>query len=212
MIKYCPTCNRSSADFKFIGEFCEVCATKKVREKIPDKILIERCKSCDRIRTPTGYQPADKNSIREAAAQALHSKCDIKIEDFNDHGALVRFTCDIDGNEAVFDKKIVIELKRTMCIDCYRKTSGYYEAVLQLRGPRDPADRMMKKFLNFIETRGAFASRVDELDNGYDIYSSNKEIATNFFQYYDLKPKRSYTLYGTRRGKKVYRNIYLLRL
>ncbi len=212
MIKYCPTCNRPSDKFKFIGEFCEVCITDKLKEGIPDSVVIERCKSCERIRTPTGYTQSDKNSLKEAMQQALKSKCSISIVDFDWKIALLKFTCEVDGNQATFEKKIHIKVKKTMCMDCYRRTSGYYEAVIQLRGPREPVDRMLKKFTNFIDVRGAFVSRLDELPNGYDIYMSDKKMAGNFFQYYDLKPKRSYTLYGMKRGNKLYRNIYLLRL
>ena len=212
MIKHCPTCERTSDKVNFIGEFCEVCITGKIKEGIRDKVTIERCKSCERIRTPAGYAVPDKNSLRDAIRQALGTKCNISVEDYDWKAANVRFMCVVDGNPAVFNKKIATDVKRPMCIDCYRRTSGYYEAIFQVRGPRDPVDKMMKKFVNFIETRGAFISRVDELDNGYDIFMSDKKIASTFFEYYGLKPKRSYTLYGLQRGRKVYRNTYMLRL
>jgi NMD protein affecting ribosome stability and mRNA decay len=37
-------------------------------------------------------------------------------------------------------------------------------------------------------------------------------MANAFFHDYDLKPTRSFRLYGMKRGKKVYRNTYSLRL
>ncbi|HUC38708.1 MAG TPA: NMD3-related protein [Candidatus Acidoferrum sp.] len=212
MTIYCPICNRSSDEFNFVGEFCEVCVTDKLKEKIPSSVTIERCKSCERVHTANGYQEPDKEVIKEVLHRALKTKCNIRVRSFDWKKAVVRFDCDVDGNDAVFDRDVSIVVKRTMCIDCYRKTSGYYEAIFQIRGPRDDADKMLKKFMNFMEKRGAFASRVDELNNGYDIYSSSKTLASSFFQYYDLKPKRSYTLYGLKHGKEVYRNIYLLRL
>ena len=212
MIKHCPTCERTSDQVNFIGEFCEVCVTGKIKEGIPSRVTLDRCKSCERVRTPTGYGFSDKITLRDAIKQGLHTKLDIKVASFDWKSAVVRFSCEIDGNPASFEKSIAMDVKRTMCIDCYRKTSGYYEAIFQIRGPRDAVDKMVKRFTNFIETKGAFISRVDELDNGYDIYMSDKAIAGIFFEHYELKPKRSYTLYGLQRGRKVYRNTYMLRL
>ncbi len=212
MIKHCPTCDRTSDKVSFIGEFCEVCVSGKLKEGIPDRVIIERCKSCERVRTPTGYGIPDKITLRDAIKQGLHTKFDIKVASFDWRHAVVRFSHEVDGNPVSFERSIALDVKKTMCLDCYRKTSGYYEAIFQLRGPRDSVDRMMKRFTNFIETRGAFISRIDELGNGYDIYMSDKKLASAFFEHYELKPKRSYILYGLQRGKKVYRNTYMLRV
>ncbi len=212
VIKHCPTCNRTSDKVRFIGEFCEVCVTGRLKKEVPDKATIERCKSCERIRTPTGYAAPDRNTLKEALQQQIGKRFSITVVRYDWKGADVRLSCDVEGNKAEFEKRIGLDVKRTMCIDCYRRTSGYYEAIFQLRGHRDAAERMMKKFVNFIETRGSFISRLDELDGGYDIYTSDKKVASAFFDYYGLKPKRSYTLYGLQRGRKVYRNTYMLRL
>ncbi len=211
MLKYCPTCNRSSDEVRFIGEFCEVCVADRLKEKIADSAGVERCKSCERIRTREGYAVPDKNTVKDAISFSMKPKCDIFIDSFDWKAAEVRFRCEVDGEKVAFAKKINIRVTKTMCIDCYRKTSGYYEAIVQLRGDAERCERVMKRLLTFIDRRDTFASRIDELSNGYDLYLSNKKTASAFFEYYDLKPKRSYSLYGLKGGKKIYRNIYLLR-
>ena len=211
MTRYCPTCNRSSNDVKFIGEFCEVCVADKIMKTLRDYAVDESCKSCKRIRTSEGYMPVSKNSLKDAIRHSLGTKCNISVISFDESSAAVRFSCQEEMGMVEFEKKIRIETKRTMCMDCYRRTSGYYEAVVQLRGDNGKADMIMKKLINFIEVRGAFVSRIDELSNGYNIYISDKKITASFFQLNKLKPKRSFTLYGVKRGNKVYRNAYLLR-
>jgi NMD protein affecting ribosome stability and mRNA decay len=212
MVKHCPTCDRSSDDISFIGEFCEECVTNKLKTGMPDSATIDRCKSCERIRTNFGYEIPDKLSIKDAIGHSLGVKYNVSVKDFDWKSATVRFNLEYQGESVSFEMPIKINVKKTMCIDCYRKTSGYFEAILQLRGPRDLVDKMMARFMKFIGERGAFSSRVDELDNGYDIYMSSKKIAAAFFMHYELKPKRSFTLYGMKNGNKLYRNTYMLRL
>ncbi len=212
MLKYCPTCNRSSDEVRFIGEFCQVCITEKLSKKIADEAEISRCKSCEKIKTREGFAVPDKNTIKDAISLSLKPKCDIFIDSFDWKEADVRFRCEVDDERVAFTKKIAVKVNKVMCMSCYRRTSGYYEAIVQIRGDSVKCENMMKKLINFIDTRNTFTSRVDEIKNGYDLYLSNKKVASAFFEYYELKPKRSYSLYGVKRGKEVYRNIYLLRL
>ncbi|MCL4389336.1 MAG: 60S ribosomal export protein NMD3 [Candidatus Marsarchaeota archaeon] len=212
MLRYCPTCNASSDDVRFIGEFCENCVKEKISKGIPDCATLEVCKSCGRIRTHEGYVQASRPAIKDALSLSLGVKWNISVNDFDWKKANLTFRKEYEGEEVAIPKDISIKIKKTMCTDCYRRTSGYFEATVQLRGKPEKVERVMGKLLKFIEARNAFVSRVDELDNGYDIYVSDKTIANAFFEYYELKPGRSYTLHGVKHGKKLYRNTYILRL
>ena len=212
MPKHCPTCNRSSDEARFIGEFCAVCVTGRVKEGIPDVAAVEVCKSCGRIRSGEGFATIDNASLGAAIRHSLGTKCDVSVESFTQHGAAVHFYCGVEGGTVDFEKTIRIKANKTMCTSCYRKTSGYYEAIVQLRGDGERVEKMMAKLFRFVEARGAFVSRVDELESGCNIYLSDKRIAGSFFAVNKLKPKKSFTLYGVKRGNKVYRNVFLLRL
>ncbi len=211
MIKYCPICNRSSDKFRFVGEFCEVCVADKMKKNIPDRIEIERCKSCGRIRAKEGYIQLDNGTLREAVKRSLGTKCEVKIVKQKEKSAVVNFHCEADYGYADFDKEIMLNFRKIMCIDCYRKTSGYYEALVQLRGVQQKADKAMSKITRYVEKNGAFISRIDETEHGIDIYISDKEMMNHFFQLYKMKPKRSFTLHGVKNGRRIYRNVYLLR-
>ena len=68
------------------------------------------------------------------------------------------------------------------------------------------------KLTKYVEANGAFISKTEKEGTGIDMYISNKKLVSAFFMLYRLKPKRSYTLYGMKHGKELYRNIYALRL
>ena len=51
------------------------------------------------------------------------------------------------------------------------------------------------------------------MDNGYDVYVSNKLLANAFIAERNIVAKTSYTLSGLNKsGKKVYKNTYAIRL
>jgi nonsense-mediated mRNA decay protein 3 len=212
MLKYCPTCNRSSEDVHFIGEFCELCIKEKLAKSLPSGVTLEVCKSCGRIKTREGYFNSNKEAIADAVSSSVGGKWKIAIKEFDWKHATVTFKQEYGDEWVKIDKEIEVKVKKPMCIDCYRQTSGYYEAILQIRGPDSKVESTMAKLMKFISVRNTFTSRVDELENGYDIYLSDKKVANAFFEYYELKPGRSYSLYGLKNGKELYRNIYILRL
>lgn len=212
MLKYCPTCNRSSDDVHFIGEFCEICIKEKLAKGLPSNVTLEVCKSCGRIRTRDGYASPNKESIADAISAGVGGKWKISIKEFDWKRADVIFKQEYGDERVKMEKEIEVKVKKPMCIDCYRQTSGYYEAIFQIRGPESKVENIMAKLMKFISTRNTFTSRVDELENGYDIYLSDKKVANSFVEYYELKPGRSYSLYGVKNGKELYRNIYILRL
>lgn len=188
---------------------------EKLAKGIPNSMEISYCKRCGRIKTPGGYSHMHNDSLAMAMLHELKGmKGELKVLRYNDQTmtADVEFKMPVDGSTLFFEKQIALKLTHKICIDDYRKSAGYYEATVQLRGNRARIDKMMEKLRVFIEDRGAFITKVEDKENGLDVYTSDKLMTNNFFMLYKLKPKRSYTLYSIRNGKKVYRNTYLLRL
>ncbi len=213
MIRYCPTCDRTSDKARFVGEFCEFCVAEKVSRRFPTSARIEYCKRCGRIRTSEGYVTLNRESLGKALAKILcNSKCKIAVKKYDEASAEVTVLYPVDSDHVSFDKKISIKMAHQICQDDYRKSSGYYEAVVQLRGEKTRVLAMSKKLRNFAERRGAFVSKTEELDAGIDMYLSDKLMLRTFFLYNRLKPKASYTLFTVKNGRRVYRDTYLLKL
>ncbi len=212
ILKYCPICNKSSDRIRFVGEFCESCAIDKMRRDVPTQAVVSQCRGCLRIRTKLGHKKLDKESLALAIAASVKSKANIEVLGFDETHADVRFTYETyDGNVAL-DARLRIKKTHEMCTDCFRRRSGYFEATVQLRGNPVRIESMLKKLTRYLERRNAFVSKAEDVVNGIDVYTSDKLVTNEFFKEYELKPGRSYTLYGLKHGNKLYRNTYILRL
>ncbi len=213
MLKYCPTCERSSKEIRFIGEFCEACIIKKLAKRLPNTIKVSYCKRCERLKAPGGYVEFDNKAL---ASVITHDVCErnstAKVKSFDGDVTVVDFIYNVEGEQVHVEMKEGIEKKHLICRDCYRKSSGYYEALVQLRGDRIRMENMVTKIKNFLASNSAFITKIEELDEGLDVYVSDKKAMNAFFLYSRINPKRSYTLYGIKEGREVYRNIYALRL
>ncbi len=213
MIRYCPTCSRSSKDARFVGEFCEFCVIERISRDFPFRARIEYCKRCGRIRTAEGHKEFNKDTLAMVLSRDLcGSKCEITVKKYDERSADIEVTIPVDDDHVTFEKTIRLKMEHMICQDDYRKSSGYYEAIIQIRGEREKVIEMRQRITKFIEARGAFIGKVEIIDNGIDMYISDKLMTKNFFTFYKLVPKASYTLYSIRNGKKIYRNTYLLRL
>ncbi len=175
------------------------------------------CKECKRIKVGKDYEDADEGALERAIVSALHIKdCKLYLISFNrDRNiALVKFDCDLgSGQQGTFEKEIKVRFAKSLCMKCYRQKSGYYEAIIQIRGQRERVESFMSKIYRYNSKRGGFVSKMEENGDGYDVYFGDKKIIGEFFEKNKrYKTKQSYELYGIKKGKKVYRTIYFLRL
>lgn len=216
MIKFCPTCNRSSEEARFIGEFCEFCVTDKVKANLPINVKLRRCRVCGAIRDSKGFVPYSNEAMSDAIAQQFHrSDCSIRLKEFDEmrKKALLHIVCETEDGKIRFNYEIGVKFTKEMCPSCYRKSAGYYEAILQLRGRENDVARFLDSFTHFITKGDAFISRTDEMGNGIDMYISDKKLVSEYFSLHkSIKPIVSYKLYGLKKGKKLYRHIYSVKL
>ncbi len=213
MPKYCPTCNRSSADCLFVGEFCEFCIGEKLKRRIPKSIKIFQCRFCKRVKVGNVFmEPGnEKRVLGKAIMHNIGSEFEVGVLEFGRRGiAKCRITKKFEEGPVSFDADIEIKQQHETCQRCFRISSGYYQGIVQFRGDREKMDRLTAKLSRYLERRESYITKVEEATNGVDVYVSNKEVANNFFMDHDLKPLRSFRLWGMKKGKKVYRNTYSL--
>ncbi|MCD6381856.1 MAG: hypothetical protein J7L43_02670 [Candidatus Aenigmarchaeota archaeon] len=102
-------------------------------------------------------------------------------------------------------KKIKVRIRWRLCDKCKKKRANYYEAVFQVRDVDIPDE--------FVETINEYTSKIEEKRSGVDIYLIDKKIARNIvtqLRQMGFKIKATYELAGVKKGKKLYRNIYLI--
>jgi NMD protein affecting ribosome stability and mRNA decay len=210
---HCPTCSRSSDEAVFIGEFCEFCIAEKVKRKLPKEIAVHQCRFCNRVKVANTFFGGTDSTWGRALAEATGEECRVKALEREKNGTVkCRIICRYGGGKVAFDHDFKVRVAHETCQRCYRMSSGYYEGVVQLRGNRIKIERVQEKLKRFVERRGGYITRTDDVLNGVDLYVSDKEMANGFFAMTELKPERSFRLYGVRNGKKVYRNTYALHL
>ena len=209
MAKHCPICNRSNSEVEFYGEFCKYCAQERLAEKLPKEILIEKCSRCGRIKAGGRYVKETGMAINTIMRSKI-PKYGTKFIEMEGDSAVV----DVIDNEtgASTEKSIKLDYNGKICEACYRKAGMYYEAVMQLRGDTDKVERMISKVNKYFERHQEFVTKVEQVDNGYDMYLSSKKLVTAFLSLMNIKATVSYTLHGLRKGKKIYRNTYSIRL
>jgi NMD protein affecting ribosome stability and mRNA decay len=209
---YCPLCNKSSDEIRFVGNFCESCIIKKLEKRIPDKVTVYQCRFCNRIKEGRIFSRMGNKALARAIRIELKLQEDVKVKAFNSEEVSAVFRAEVDGEKVIFPKRLALKIAHETCQRCYRISSGYYEAIVQLRGNFVKINSIIARITKYVEKRGGFIAKVDKVENGKDVYVSDKLAMNEFFNYCHLKPTRSFRLYGMKNGKKVYRNTYSMHL
>ena len=209
MAKHCPLCNRSSDDIEFVGEFCKACISKRFAKKIPEKIDVQLCKSCKRIRVKGRFVSPDGEKLEELVNSKLRPSVAHLLSRTDDSVSVEVY--DSETGVAV-EKMLALEYKKMLCERCFKKAGGYYEAVFQLRGNETREESVLKRLTKHMTRKGEYIARVEKVRNGMDVYVSSKALASAFVAEKKLDATVTYTLSGVRRGRKVYRNTYAIHL
>lgn len=98
-----------------------------------------------------------------------------------------------------------------LCVDCSRRSGGYFEAIIQLRGSAENTAKARDELVERME-RGSFVSKVEQLREGVDIYAGSRKEALAALREMRLKHTSAAKLFGVKDGRRVYRFTYCVRL
>jgi len=209
MERICPRCGSSSSTRKFFGEFCENCYLSRIKLELPQRIDVQLCRICGKVRV------AKWEELSKTALESIVKK--------NAKGSYESFhvlSCGNNQYEAVFlvsngpnyfevRRRFLLKMNNSTCDECSRETSGYYEAIVQIRGKN--AGKWSERIMRGLRRR-TFVSRYMPLDEGIDIYVGSKKAAAEVLGLLKLKPRISEKLYGVKDGRRVYRMTYCVRV
>ncbi len=208
-MKHCPICDRTSDRFAFFGEICEVCAGKKLKEKLPSEASVPVCRDCGRIRVAGVFvEPGGASVQRLIAGYAKPYK--VRLIAASHETARVSVTDESTGLSVEHDIKLRFE--RTLCDDDSRRRAGYYEAVVQFRGDEGKVGRAAAALQRYVERNGGFVAKTEQKEHGMDVFVSYKRIARAFLEARHIKSESSFKLQGEKRGRRLYRNTYFVTL
>ncbi|MEM4272708.1 MAG: NMD3-related protein [Candidatus Bilamarchaeaceae archaeon] len=202
----CPSCGASNEEVRFSGPFCMRC--KPVHISLPKKVEYQICPRCGRMRFKGNWIEFSEAKIEEDVA----SKC---------RGEFLRATYSLKEQRATFfvgDRKemhrlempLAVGLVKALCPDCSRKSSGYFEAIIQLRGKPSSVKRYARLFKKIL-SRKTFISKEEERKEGADLYVGNSKELISLLREMGIRAHVSRKLAGQREGKRLYRTTFLIR-
>ena len=218
--KFCPKCGRSVE--KLYNGLCKDCFLEKFSlvKDIPDRIIVKICKSCG------------KYFIDQKESHTLENTIDLFLPDLLENPEITNATYRIEKNkihlnldlkfddlEKKEEKTSELVIKSILCQSCSMKKSGYFQAILQVRAPKQLHERLeqeVKNQINFLakHNKSAFISKIENTKNGFDVYIGSRsvanEVAKKLKNKFIAEKKISRKLSGMKGGKRVYRGTILV--
>ena len=205
-MKFCFICGKKTE--KLINGYCEECYNKKFKLlEVPKELTVIKCSKCGKIKQKNAWKDIEIEDIIKNNVKILGKKVKIKI---NENKVFAKGY--LTNSKSIKEESYEIKIKviKKLCLNCLKKLSGYYEAVIQLRG------NLSKEVLNLIdkEIDGKSFYKVENLKEGLNLYIGNKNIANkiaeNIKKKYGFKFKKSFKLFTRKEGKDVYKDFILI--
>ncbi len=236
---FCPRCGKT--DEELFSGLCRSCFIEDLSLiTVPDEINLTTCTQCGSIQEKGRWYDSDLPIEDQAAETILEhvevnevvSDAEIVPELENIRGSTFEFLVKVDGQVLggeVFQQFLVkVKVDKTVCSECSKYASGYYEAVIQLRADEralspeeiETADEDLRIRVEKLsqENRMAYISQRAQIKEGIDYYIGSYKAARKLTE--SLKNKlggvvnESPRLMGHDKsgGKDLYRIWILLRL
>lgn len=155
------------------------------------------------------YEIKDKAKSSVKSKNVINST-DVSLKQLgNRFYATVTCTGKIDGVAKKETKKSLVMLRRQMCDMHVKLSGGYYEAMIQVRGPNKEV--VLKKVKQLLPEKSIVT--IEAIKEGYDIKIMRKSNAASAAKTLRdrFSVKDSYKVGGSKKGKMVYRNYYAVR-
>ncbi|VVB99646.1 NMD3 family protein [uncultured archaeon] len=194
-------CGKSDEKVPFYGELCVECAKSKI-ETLPT-VRISVCTKC--------------NSLLDKARKRKNSKPEeeifriLKMRQKNPSLNAEKTEISYDTPTGRVTQPVLIIIGKSICVDCGRTGSQYFEAIIQLRGHKGKIERMLDMISRKLEEK-TFIPKTVELKEGIDIYVGSRNEAIAALNAFQLSFLRTEKLAGEKNGKRLYRTTLLVRL
>lgn len=236
---FCPRCGKT--DKKLFNGLCRSCFIEDFSLiTVPDKINLTTCTQCGSVQKKGRWydsnlfleDQAAETILEHIEVSELASDVNIVLELGTVRGSILEFLIKVTGHvlggEVSQEFLVKVKVDKTVCSECSKYASGYYEAVIQLRADDrslsaeeiEAADEDLRTRLGKLsqENRMAYISQRAQIKEGVDYYIGSYKAARKLTE--SLKNKlggminESPRLMGRDKsaGKDLYRVWILLRL
>ena len=224
MEKQCPRCGRfesreyAGKPLAFVGFFCIDCFSEKHDfYALPAGLKLWRCSRCGKARFPEGWAPYTDELLVKWVVAKLKPKYDLKAfagtvrPAKNALVVSLKLSFTIQGETVPKEAVVHVTLDSNACVNCSRKSGGYHEAVIQLRGEDlEKLHRKAEKLVKDIQ-RDSYVVEVKVLPEGLDILVGDKKTAMQAVAKLDRDFTISRTLVGQKQGKRLFRSTICVR-
>lgn len=194
-------CGKADDKVAFYGELCVGCSKTRI-EPLP-AVRITVCSKCGVI-IDKGRKKK-KATLEEETIRILKLKgADAKLD-------AAKSEISYDTPTGRLTQSVLILISKSMCLECGRAGTQYFEAIIQLRGAEHKIERMLNLITRRLEET-TFIPKIDELKEGIDIYVGSRNEAIAALNTYELGFLRTEKLAGEKNGKRLYRTTLLVRL
>jgi len=222
--KFCPKCGKATDSFH--DSLCGECflEDKSSVHELPKSVKVRRCKICGRFSSSENgawfdsMESAVEDEFKKLSGRPRISSVNFHI-DSRSNRVFVTVRSEFDGLEKEEAKELDLSLKAIACKYCFMKGTGYHQAVLQMRLPKelmgDVLDEVVKQLsiMNYSDPQ-AFVSKIERKGEGVDLYIGSKKAAKRIVgmlrKDLNVKTKMSNKLAGKLKGKDVYRDTILV--
>lgn len=203
----CPKCGRSSDEVEFIEAFCVDCYPVNI--KCPTKLRVSQCKSCQKLKIGMDWVAFSKKKISDFVI----GKCrgDFTSGEYDMESGLATFTLEREGSKATVRRSIILEIEPATCGTCSRISGGYFQGIIQLRGPEGKVRKYADMLYKRLQGKTFFAKE-EEKHGGLDIYVGNSKAVIALVAELKVDAKITTKLAGVEQGKRLYRTTFLIRL
>ena len=236
---FCPKCGET--DQEIIDGICKSCFLEEViLAEIPDEIEITLCAHCEsRLVSGKWYElelsdeeiilsTLNKHIVLNENAENVEIDVETLLARGSNIECIVHVKAEVLGETVQQDYKINVKIIRTVCPECSKLVSGYYEAVIQLRADKrvpdeeeiavtdaiitDNIDKISKKNkMAYISERAVLKEGIDYYVGSYKVA---KRLASNLKDHFGGVIKESPRLMGRDKstGKDLHRIWISLRI
>lgn len=167
--RFCPKCGATITE----GIFCDDCAVKEFKYEPP---LIQVSEFQRTFHKGSWHHFGELDHlIKKRVCEALGRDIDIEIEPYefipkSKEKITITVHVDIDGQKM----SLPVKISYRQCDYGQKERTQYFEGILQLRNPPDEIRGHIQRELKKVAHKGVFVTKVEETDNGVDLYMTSK--------------------------------------
>jgi len=196
---------------------CEGCWSKRNKlAEFPDKIEFVQCPKCNLIQIRTKWVNPDFEKLIKDSTK-ISGETDAWSFTLQKNGYEVEVRGLKDGIRMVERHNIRLHAIKNICPVCGRLLSGYYEAIIQVRGEYNDSilEQLEKEARNIGKTDSMAFYRQEMVKGGADYFFGSKkavkQIALSLKKKYGAELTESFQVVGRKDGKDLVRTIIAVR-